>query len=120
MPYLLAGNSVILKQDSIYYEHFYSELQPWKHYVPFRKDLSDLLEKIKWVKDHDIEAKKIAQAGQEFARNNLMGEHIFCYYFKLFQAYAKLQVSKPKIREGMEIVEQPSDNYFPCQCHRNL
>ncbi|KAM5180986.1 protein O-glucosyltransferase 2 [Mantella aurantiaca] len=120
MPYLLAGNSVILKQDSIYYEHFYSELQPWKHYVPFKKDLSDLLEKIQWVKDHDIEAKQIAQAGQEFARNNLMGENIFCYYFKLFQAYAKLQVGEPKIREGMEIVEHPSDNLFPCQCHRNL
>lgn len=55
MPYLLSGNSVILKQDSIYYEHFYSDLQPWKHYVPFKKDLSDLLEKIQWVKDHDIE-----------------------------------------------------------------
>ncbi|XP_072267902.1 protein O-glucosyltransferase 2 isoform X2 [Pyxicephalus adspersus] len=120
MPYLLAGNSVILKQDSIYYEHFYSELQPWKHYVPFKKDLSDLLEKIQWVKDHDNEAKKIAQAGQEFARNNLMGEHIFCYYFKLFQAYAKLQVSEPKIREGMEIVKHSSDNLFPCKCHRDM
>lgn len=31
------------------------------------------------------QAKKIAKAGQEFARNNLMGDDIFCYYFKLFQ-----------------------------------
>ncbi|MEE6470747.1 hypothetical protein FKM82_009056 [Ascaphus truei] len=118
LPYLLAGTSVVLKQDSIYYEHFYNELQPWKHYVPFKSNLSDLLEKIKWVRDHDEEAKKIAKAGHQFARNNLMGEQIFCYYFKLFQAYASLQVSKPKIREGMEIVEQPSDDLFPCTCHR--
>ncbi|KAM8975085.1 protein O-glucosyltransferase 2 [Pelodytes ibericus] len=119
MPYLLVGNSVILKQDSIYYEHFYNELQPWTHYVPFKKDLSDLLEKIQWVKDHDDEAKKIALAGQEYARNNLMGENVFCYYFKLFEAYAKLQVNEPKIRDGMELVELPSDNLFPCECHRN-
>ncbi|XP_068121358.1 protein O-glucosyltransferase 2 [Hyperolius riggenbachi] len=119
MPYLLAGNSVILKQESIYYEHFYNQLQPWKHYIPFKRDLSDLLEKIQWVKDHDAEAKKIALMGQEFARNNLMGENIFCYYFKLFNAYAKLQVSEPKIREGMEFVEHPSDNLFPCKCHRH-
>ncbi|XP_063248461.1 protein O-glucosyltransferase 2 isoform X2 [Prinia subflava] len=118
LPYLLAGNSVVLKQDSIYYEHFYNELQPWKHYIPFKSDLSDLLEKLQWAKDHDEEAKNIAKSGQEFARNNLMGDHIFCYYFKLFQEYASLLVSEPKIREGMEKVQQPDDDLFPCTCHR--
>ncbi|XP_042666365.1 protein O-glucosyltransferase 2 [Centrocercus urophasianus] len=118
LPYLLAGNSVVLKQDSIYYEHFYNELQPWKHYIPFKSDLSDLLEKLQWAKEHDEEAKKIAKSGQEFARNNLMGDHIFCYYFKLFQEYSSLQVSEPKIRDGMEKVQQPEDDLFPCTCHR--
>ncbi|XP_066032523.1 protein O-glucosyltransferase 2 isoform X1 [Chamaea fasciata] len=118
LPYLLAGNSVVLKQDSIYYEHFYNELQPWKHYIPFKSDLSDLLEKLQWAKDHDEEAKNIAKSGQEFARNNLMGDHIFCYYVKLFQEYASLQVSEPKIRDGMEKVQQPDDDLFPCTCHR--
>lgn len=55
LPYLLAGNSVVLKQDSTYYEHFYNELQPWKHYIPFKSDLSDLLEKLQWAKEHDEE-----------------------------------------------------------------
>nr|XP_028584015.1 protein O-glucosyltransferase 2 isoform X1 [Podarcis muralis] len=118
LPYLLAGSSVVLKQDSIYYEHFYNELQPWKHYLPFKSDLSDLLEKLQWAKDHDEEAKNIAKAGQEFARNNLMGDHIFCYYFKLFQEYAKLQATEPKVRDGMEKVDQPDDDLFPCSCHR--
>lgn len=57
LPYLLAGNSLVLKQDSIYYEHFYNELQPWKHFVPFKNDLSDLMEKLQWAKDHDGEVK---------------------------------------------------------------
>lgn len=57
LPYLLAGNSLVLKQDSIYYEHFYNELQPWKHFVPFKNDLSDLMEKLQWAKDHDEEVK---------------------------------------------------------------
>ncbi|KAM9851095.1 protein O-glucosyltransferase 2 [Aulostomus maculatus] len=120
-PYLLAGDSVVLKQDSGYYEHFYKELRPWEHYIPVSADLGDLLEKIQWARDHDEEAKKIAQAGQQFARSNLMGDSIFCYYYKLFQAYAKLQVTKPKIREGMEPVEeQPKKDLFPCSCHRML
>uniref|UniRef100_A0A5F9D5R0 Protein O-glucosyltransferase 2 n=1 Tax=Oryctolagus cuniculus TaxID=9986 RepID=A0A5F9D5R0_RABIT len=120
LPYLLVGDSVVLKQDSIYYEHFYNELQPWKHYIPVKSNLSDLLEKLQWAKDHDEEAKKIAKAGQEFARNNLMGDDIFCYYFKLFQEYANLLVSEPQIREGMKRVEpQTEDDLFPCTCHRH-
>lgn len=57
LPYLLVGDSVVLKQDSIYYEHFYNELQPWKHYIPVRSNLSDLLEKLQWAKDHDEEVR---------------------------------------------------------------
>ncbi|KAI5106875.1 KDEL motif-containing protein 1 precursor [Silurus meridionalis] len=88
MPYLLAGDSVVLKQDSTYYEHFYSQLQPWVHYIPIKADLSDVLEKIQWAKEHDEEE------------------------------YEKLQVTEPKIRDGMELVEQPKDDLFPCYCHR--
>ncbi len=54
-PYLLAGGSLVLKQDSKYYEHFYKELKPYVHYVPFKHDLSDLLQQIQWAKDHDEE-----------------------------------------------------------------
>uniref|UniRef100_A0A3Q3AY00 Protein O-glucosyltransferase 2 n=1 Tax=Kryptolebias marmoratus TaxID=37003 RepID=A0A3Q3AY00_KRYMA len=118
LPYLLAGDSVVLKQDSGYYEHFYHELKPWEHYIPVRADLGDLLEKIQWARDHDEEAKKIALAGQQFTRNHLMGDSIFCYYYKLFKEYAKLQITEPKVREGMEPVEQPADELFPCSCQR--
>uniref|UniRef100_A0AAY4BND8 Glycosyl transferase CAP10 domain-containing protein n=1 Tax=Denticeps clupeoides TaxID=299321 RepID=A0AAY4BND8_9TELE len=117
-PYLLAGGSVVLKQDSAYYEHFYQELTPWEHYVPFKADLSDLLEKLRWARGHDEQAKRIALAGQQFARTHLMGDSVFCYYFRLFQEYAKRQVSEPEVREGMEPVEQPKDDLFPCHCHR--
>lgn len=55
LPYLLAGDSVVLKQDSSYYEHFYNELRPWTHYIPISADLGDLLEKIKWAREHDEE-----------------------------------------------------------------
>ncbi len=46
---------MVFKHDSIYYEHFYKQLQPWVHYIPFKADLSDLLEKIQWARDHDEE-----------------------------------------------------------------
>lgn len=49
-PYLMLGNSLVLKQDSPYYEHFYTHLKPGVHYIPVKRDLSDLIEKIKWAK----------------------------------------------------------------------
>lgn len=54
-PYLLAGDAVVFKQDSYYYEHFYKSLKPNIHYIPFKRDLSDLEEKLKWAKSHDKE-----------------------------------------------------------------
>lgn len=35
-----------------------------------------------------------------------------------FQKYAERQTSKPKIRDGMELVPQPDDTASICQCHR--
>jgi len=55
LPYLLAGDSVVLKQNSPYYEFFYKQLRPYEHYIPVKADLSDLLDRIQWAKDHDSE-----------------------------------------------------------------
>lgn len=55
LPYLLAGDAAVFKQDSDYYEHFYAELERNVHYIPIKHDLSDLLEKIQWARKHDDE-----------------------------------------------------------------
>ena len=55
LPALLAGNSVVLKQESDYYEHFYKAMKPWVHYVPLDRTLSDLEDKLEWLKSHDEE-----------------------------------------------------------------
>ena len=55
LPYLLGGDTLVLKQESHYYEHFYKDLEPYKHYVPFKRDLSDLEEKIEWAKTNDAQ-----------------------------------------------------------------
>ncbi|EKX33620.1 hypothetical protein GUITHDRAFT_120208 [Guillardia theta CCMP2712] len=50
MPALLAGDSVVVKQSSEWYEHFYSELLPFTHYIPVKEDLSDLLLQLHWAR----------------------------------------------------------------------
>ncbi len=52
-PFLLVSDAVIMKQDSVYYEHFYKDLQPYVHYVPFRTDLGNLLGRLNWLMTND-------------------------------------------------------------------
>ncbi|XP_070240357.1 protein O-glucosyltransferase 3 isoform X1 [Bos mutus] len=117
-PYLMLGDSLVLKQDSPYYEHFYMALKPWKHYIPIKRNLSDLLEKVEWAKENDEEAKKIAKEGQLTARDLLQPHRLYCYYYTVLQKYAERQLSKPEVRDGMELVPQPDDSASLCQCHR--
>lgn len=84
-PYLLAGNSLVFKQDSPFYEHFYRSLAPNEHYIPFKRDLSDLVEKVQWAKENDKKAQKIARNAQKFARDNLLPLDILCYHVILLQ-----------------------------------
>lgn len=39
--------------DTVWYEWYYDILKPWVHYVPVKRDLSDLVEKIEWLKEND-------------------------------------------------------------------
>jgi len=63
----MAADSLVLKQDSEYYEFFYKELQPWKHYVPVKRDLSDVVQQVKWAIDHDEEVmERVYDVDYEF------------------------------------------------------
>lgn len=94
-PYLLAGDSLVLKQDSKYYEWFYKSLKTGVHFLGVKEDLSNLVAQVKWAMENDDQAKKIALNGQKFARNNLMPQDIFCYYAVLLQVitYQKSMMS---------------------------
>lgn len=85
LPYLLAGDGLVFKQNSPYYEHFYRHLEPYKHYVPVKHDLSDLIDKIKWARLNENLIHVIRQNARKFVEDNLMPEHVYCYHLALFQ-----------------------------------
>lgn len=119
-PYLLLGDTVVLKQDSSYYEHFYADLQPNEHYIPVKRDLSNVVEKVTWAKFNDKEARRIAANGQRYARDNLMPDKLYCYMLTLFQEYARRQTLKPKKHKDMVLVEHLGGHESDCQCGRKL
>ena len=83
-PYLLAGDALVFKQESKYYEFFYNSLVPGKHYIPIKRDLSNLVEKIMWAKKHDQEVLQITRSARQFARDNLLPHNVLCYHVVLF------------------------------------
>lgn len=114
LPYLLAGNSVVLKQDSPYYEHYYHKLNAFEHFIPFHRDPKlDLLEKVQWLKENDKEAQKIMRNARNFARENLFPADTFCYHLLLFKKYSELIVSPVEFSNDMEAVESKS---MKCSC----
>lgn len=89
--WLLLSNSVVLKQVTPNVQWYYGALEPYKHFVPVKEDLSDLLDKIEWAKTHDLEAKLIAEEASQFVRDNLGPEDTALYLYLLLNEYARLQ-----------------------------
>ncbi|KAL7287094.1 hypothetical protein TKK_0018714 [Trichogramma kaykai] len=112
-PYLLAGDSLVFKQDSKYYEFFYKDLEAEKHFIPVKHNLSDLVEKVNWAINNDKTAYKITKNAQQFIRDNLMPQHIICYHAVLIQKWSHRITSKIKVFPEMEEVTQKEHE---CNC----
>ena len=59
----------VLKVESEYEQWFYRQLVAWVHYIPIKKDLSDLAAALDWCMSNDRAAQDIANAGQAVAIN---------------------------------------------------
>ncbi|CDW54734.1 KDEL motif containing protein 1 [Trichuris trichiura] len=120
---LLAGNSLVLKQDSDYYEHYYRGLQQGVHYVPFKADLSNLLEKIKWAKRNPKKVLKIISNAHTFLKDNVMPREIYCYNIEVLLRYKKI-LQHPLLNFNMshfeKVAQQPSKKQTRCSCVRKI
>lgn len=86
----LFSHSLIFKNKSEWKLWFDGGLIPNEHYIPFKTDFSDLIEKINWAKTHDAEAHKIAEQAYIFGKNNVFSKYAELYVIKLLEAYSKL------------------------------
>jgi spore maturation protein CgeB len=66
---------------------FSEYLEPYINYIPVAYDLSDLVEKIEWVKNNDSAAKEIAQGALEFTRTVFSAEFQRQYLHKEISKY---------------------------------
>jgi Glycosyl transferase family 90 len=113
---LLTGSS-ILKVESTrgLRMWFYDELVPWQNYVPVAPDLSDLVDKIRWLARNDGVAQRIGECGNELAqrltyeREIDRGVGVISAAFRYFNGRAK-GVGPYGCTDTREFAAKPSDD----------
>ncbi len=90
LAWKLLSGSLVFKQQSENKTWFHDLLIPWVHYVPLRKDISDLGDKLAWAKANDEKCRFIASAGRELIRSSVLPRHMQRYCVDILVRYASL------------------------------
>ena len=87
---LLCYNSVVLKVEPMFVEYFYQDLVPWKHYIPIKDDLSDLLEISAYVVDpQNIEhVQTIVSNANDWCAAHLVKRELGKDFLDVLEVYA--------------------------------
>ena len=106
-PLSLMSTSVPLVVESEWTPLYFKSWVPWLHYVPIKRDLSDLHDKIAWLKENDTKAKQIADNGRAlydmlYSYDNLLEDSI-----SVFTKYASLMKYVPEAPGDKFIIEMP-------------
>ena len=73
---LLQLGRVVFIADRPYREWYFDRLIAWKHFVPIKEDLSDLIEKYEYMERHSEIYEDIVHNARIFVEENLMPEKI--------------------------------------------
>ena len=107
---LLCTNSVVIKVEPRLVDYFYSELQPWIHYVPVDGNMSNLIEIVDIVmsEDRQTEMQLITQRANEWCRSKLNARQMIVDMVWILIYYMEL-LTKEDVLSGM--FTQWKDNF---------
>ena len=71
LKHLFWSHRPVLLVDRPHKEYFFEYLKEWEHYIPVKRDLSDLVEKTNWCLDNYETALKIADHAYKFSKKYL-------------------------------------------------
>lgn len=114
LPFYLSLGALVFKVDNEYSTWYDHLLKPYQHYLPVKKDLSNLTHLIKWANTHQETCHKIARNGyiafkKFFNRNNILeywnyllnsiAHHrldLSSLHLKFQEYESKIKISNPK------------------------
>ena len=89
--WLLAANSLVLKQESAFLQYFYGSAKPCVHYLPFwREREEDVLDVVSAALRDQAAAQAVAANAQAFAAKYLHEEAKFRYWEETLRRYDAL------------------------------
>ncbi len=91
LKHLLWSHRPVLLVDRPHKEFFFEHLKEWVHYIPVKRDLSDLIEKTQWCMDHYEEALKIADNAYQFSKVYLTREACYKQWNFIIETSRKLE-----------------------------
>jgi hypothetical protein len=98
--WIMASNSLLIKQESPRVEWFTHLLKPYVHYYPVTNNLSNLLEVFDYLEAHQEEAQKIVQEANKFVDTYFTPESMTEEYCAVFRDYSQAQAEqKRRVRE---------------------
>ncbi len=90
MAWILYSNSLVMKHASNKVQWYYSQMQPFVHYIPIKEDFSDLYAQYIWAEAHPRMAERIAKNGRKLASRVFRYENILESYARAFNHYHTL------------------------------
>jgi hypothetical protein len=91
VPWIMASNSVLVKQETPFIQYFYPAIKPYVHYVPVNERLTNIFAQRDWMIAHDQEVQNISLNAQEFIENNLTPLDIEIHTVLALNSYSRLQ-----------------------------
>jgi len=88
--WLMLTGSLIFRAGSQLRVWLDTALQPWKHYIPVSENMTDLVDRLDWVTQHDDKAASIAEEGNRFALQDLGLEGSLYYLYLLILRMAAI------------------------------
>jgi hypothetical protein len=104
LKYLLWSHRPVLLVDRPYKEFFFEFLKEWVHYIPVKRDLSDLIEKTTWCIENKKKAEEIAENAFEFSKIYLTRESCYKQWNKIIKEHinnfvmARPIIAHPNVR----------------------
>jgi Glycosyl transferase family 90 len=103
---MLCYNSLAIKVEPEYADHFFFDLVPWKHYVPVKNDLSDLIDNVQFVLDpvNDGIIRNMIGAANQWCMQRLTKQALVLDQLDVWNAYVE-RLDGPSTVPGPENTE---------------